>query len=266
MNITSSTQDTEAPEYQYNADDKLMHKWALNFTNRMGDGTGDHEIAYLDMLNLLIELKRDGAMMDIGGGLGRVTEMATGKISEIVVLEPDLKRFEYCHRAFHDPPTIQVLNQLSSTYIRKNPEKKFDLVVLGMVIQHISTTACNDIIKDVARLLKADGVAIISTTLVPECAQGFSYSNTPHDAYVPREEFDRYAECSRIQDKGIPVRRFTEAELRSAVESDFDILQWTQFSYYRREKIAWFAKIFKTRVRDLQDVGNSQFVVVRRRS
>ena len=266
MNSTSNSQVTEAPDYQYNADDDLMHKWAMNFTNRMDDGSGDHEAAYLDMLNLLIALKRKGAMLDIGGGLGRVTEMALGKISEIVVLEPDFKRFEHCHRAFHDPPTTQVLNQLSSSYIHDNPEKRFDLVVLGMVIQHISTTACNNVIKDVARLLDPDGVAIISTTLVPECAQGFSYSDTPQDAYISRDEFNRYAEQSQIQQHGIPVRRFTEAELKSEVESDFEVLQWTQFSYYRPEKIRWFAKTYKTRVRDLQDVGNSQFIVVRKRS
>ena len=264
--MSSEIHTAEVPAYRYNADDNLMHEWALNFTSRLGDGTGDHEAAYLDMLNLLIELKRSGSLLDIGGGLGRVTALARGKIAEIVVLEPDVARFQHCYNAFHDAPTTQVLNQLSSTYIRENPEKQFDLIVLGMVIQHISTNATANIIKDAARLVKPDGVVIISTTLVPECAKGFSYSNVPHKAYVPQDEFDRYAENSLVQDKGIPVRRFTEAELRSAVESDFDVLQWTQFSYYRPERIRWFTKIYNTRVSDLQDIGNSQFVVLRRRS
>jgi len=136
---------------------------------------------------------------------------------------------------------------------------------LSMVIQHVSTHVCQSLIREVAALTKPDGVAVISTTLVPECAQGFSYSNDPGRAYVPRDEFDGYADDAQCQHKGIPVRRFTEAELREAVAPHFDVLQWTQFSYYRAEKIRWFSRILQVPEAALCDVGNSQFVVLRPR-
>ncbi len=252
-------------DYIYNADDDTMDEWAMNFTNRMGDGNGDHEIAYLDMLGLLIDLNRNGSMIDIGCGLGRITEIARGKISEIVALEPDHSRYQDCYQRFHSPPACQILNQMSSQYIGSNPEKHFDLVVLGMVIQHIATAACSKLIEDAAKLVRPSGVVIIATTLAPESLKGFSCSSEPEHSYLSLAEYNSYANNPQTQDRGIPVRRFSEQELKSEVSPYFEILQWTQFSYYRPDRIGWFCEMLKTDAQTLRDAGNSQFVVLRKR-
>jgi cyclopropane fatty-acyl-phospholipid synthase-like methyltransferase len=252
-------------DYIYNADDNAMDEWAMNFNNRLGDGSGDHEEAYLDMLKLLINLNRSGAMIDIGCGLGRVTEIADGRIAEIAALEPDLVRYKDCHKRFHSPPICTVLNQMSYQYISDNPGKLFDLVVLGMVIQHISTDACTHLIEDAAKLVKPDGAVIISTTLAPEDLKGFSYSNEPENSYLSRTEFNNYANNPQTQNKGIPVRRFSEKELKTEVNKHFEVLQWTQFSYYRSSRLEWFCQTLNTLPEILENTGNSQFVVLRKR-
>ncbi len=251
-------------EYIYNATDDALSEWALNFTNRMGDGNGDHEIAYLDILKLLIELKRNGSLMDIGCGLGRVTEIARGRITRIVALEPDNARYLDCKKRFHAPPHCQILNQMSSDYIAKNPDSQFDLVVLGMVIQHVSTASCSQLIRDAAQLVKPNGVVIIATSLAPEPLKGFSRSSEPDKPFLNKEEFDEYANNPHTQDRGIPFRRFSKNELAIEVSPYFDIIQWTQFSYYRPDRIEWFCQMLQTDADTLKNVGNSQFMVLQK--
>ena len=85
-------------------------------------------------------------------------------------------------------------------------------------------------------MLKPDGVGIIFTTHIVEDAKGFSFSQTtPDEAYVSEQQFNDYAEDYENQDKGIPVRRFTKAELLECLEPYLETLYWRQGSYYRED-------------------------------
>src|SRR5690606_21608468 len=132
----------------YNETDDSLDEWAKLFTNRLDDGDGDHEAEYLDALKLLIAMNRNGSMLDVGAGLGRVTAMAAGRVRELVALEPDRDRCQYTYDRFHSPPSCSVYNTFSSNYIQDNPGKTFNVVVVGMVLQHVSTRVCESLIKD----------------------------------------------------------------------------------------------------------------------
>lgn len=251
--------------YKYNETDDSLDEWAKLFTNRLDDGDGDHEAEYLDALKLLIAMNRNGSVLDIGAGLGRVTAMAAGQVKELVALEPDTDRYQYTYDRFHSPPACLVYNAFASDYIRNNPGKTFDLVVLGMVLQHVSTGVCKSLIKEAADLVNDSGVVIIATThAIPE-AEGFSYSNpAPGETYVSEEEYNAYAESSG-HSKGIPVRRFSKETLLNMLAPYFEVIMWRQFSYYRPESIPWFAKILNVSPDSLCNVGDSQFVILRKK-
>lgn len=254
-------------EYTYNADDDTMDLWAKNFTNRLDNGEGDHEAEYLDILKLLFATKKEGALLDIGAGLGRVTALASGNIKEIVALEPDSDRHSYTYNNFHNPPACQVLNQMSSEYIADHPTRKFDIIVLGMVIQHIPTDAFHSLVKDTSELIKDDGVVIIATTHTLESTKGFTYSAPAKDEhYISEEVFNKYANDTRNNSKGIPVRRFSKNELITAVEPFFETIMWRQFSYYRDDSIAYFADFLNISVEELKDTGDSQFLIMQKKA
>jgi hypothetical protein len=153
---------------------------------------------------------------------------------------------------------------MSYQYIEGHSGKLFDLVVLGMVIQHMSTDACTHLIEDASKLVKPNGTVIIATTLAPENLKGFSCSSDPDNSYLTLTEYNTYANNPQTQDRGIPLRRFSENELRAEVAPHFEVLQWTQFSYYRPDQIGWFCEKWKSDAETLQNTGNSQFVVLRK--
>ena len=257
--------ETDMTTYTYRENDDKIKAFASKFVSRIGDNSGPADQDYFDMIRLLFSMKRDGSLLDIGAGLGRVTQIAKEIMAETVALEPDLERWQQCHDGNHEPPRCQVLRQFSSDYINDNPEKKFDIVVVSMVIQHVSTHVCQDILKDAASLLKPDGVGIVFTTHIVEEARGFSFSQTtPDEAYVSEQQFNEYAEDYENQNKGIPVRRFTKAEFLECLAPYFETLYWRQVSYYREDCARWFEKRFGLEAGALLDSGISQFAVVRK--
>lgn len=251
--------------YKYNETDESLDQWGKLFTNRLGAGDGDHEAEYLDILKLLIAVNRNGSMLDIGAGLGRVTAMAAGQVKELVALEPDRDRYQYTYDNFHTPPSCSVHNTFSSEYIQDNPGKTFDVVVLGMVLQHVSTRVCELLLNDAAQLTSDTGVVVVATTHAIPQAEGFTYSNPgAGETYVSEAEYNAYADAAG-HSKGIPVRRFSKRTLMELVARDFEPILWRQFSYYRPEFIPWFAKLLKVPQDSLVDVGDSQFLVMKKK-
>jgi 2-polyprenyl-3-methyl-5-hydroxy-6-metoxy-1,4-benzoquinol methylase len=251
--------------YTYQENDEKIKEFASKFVSRIGDNSGPADQDYFDMVRLLFSMKQDGSLLDIGAGLGRVTQIAKEIMAETVALEPDKERWQQCHAGSHQPPKCQVFRQFSSEYIKNNPEKTFDIVVVSMVIQHVSTTVCQGILKDAASLLKPDGVGIIFTTHIVEEAKGFSFSQTtPDEAYVSEQQFNEYADDYEHQTKGIPVRRFTKAELLECLKPYFEALYWRQGAYYREDCATFFEKRFRLEAGALKDSGINQFVVVRK--
>ncbi len=187
--------------------------------------------------------------------------IANGR-NTIVGLEPDSERFIDCRKRFSGQSNIEIFNTTSSEFRKANPEARFELILNSMVLQHVSTSVCEGILKDIHALLSADGVAIIATT--QNCKELFTFQNSP--AHQTRDKFDAYSEQPNKQMFGIPVRKFSkESFLSSLEENGLLVLHWGQFSYIRTEKVSWFAKQYNVRDDEIRNVGDSQYAIVRRK-
>ncbi len=232
-------------------------------TSRFGDGAGDHEALYVDAIKLLAAANGDGSVIDIGCGRGRIVDMIAPVVGEAVALEPDPGRCNWSREALAHFSNVSVHEQTTHDYIASNPGKQFDLAILGMVLQHMSTRYCVSLLDEVAQLTKTGGIAIVSTTHALEKAACFTYQHVA-DARISEAEFNAYAENSQAQDKGLPVHRFSRAELEALIPQAFTIVQWHQFSYYRPEHLEHFANLHKVSQQELENHGNSQFLVLKK--
>ena len=246
--------------YIYNASDNDLVAWNRNFTSRMGDGSGDPEEDYLSALQVVAAAKPDATLLEIGCGLGRIIQFMN-HVGPIVGLEPDVVRFQACHELLHDATRVQILNCTSTHYKSHHSERRFGIVVVSMVIQHVPTATCDRILLDVHDLLAADGLAVVATTQQDEERFTYQADQTPRTA----KEFDDYAADSSSQAYGIPVRQFSKASFLAAIgRSGLSVVRWGQFSYVRPEKVAWFAKWMGSRPVAIQDVASSQYAILKR--
>jgi SAM-dependent methyltransferase len=252
-------------EYIYKDNDSTMATLSAMLTSRIGDETGNHEAAHLDTINLLVSVFSSGSMIDVGCGMGRIIKAAAGKIREIVALEPDTIRSDWARAEVAGHESVTVLKLMTHEYIAQNPGKQFDLVILSMVLQHLSTHNCKLLMNDLATLTRPGGFAVISTTHALESAKCFTYQHVSQ-ARISEEEFNNYADNSEVQDKGLPVHRFSRTELEALVPQSFELVQWSQCSYYRPQYLDHFAKIHRVTPEELRNIGNSQFMVLKKKA
>lgn len=255
-------------DYVYQDNELTMPAFSSRFTSRIGDGSGYHEELFHDTINLLAHALSPGCMIDIGCGMGRTTQEGGRIMREVVALEPDAERWNFTRELVEDLQNVTVLNQTTQQFIAENPGKKFDLTVLGMVVQHLPTDVVRLVMADLATLTRPGGIAVLSTTHALEKAKCFSYQKADQGrlkAQISEEEFNRYAADSAAQDKGLPVHRFSRSEFEAIVPDSFNISYWQQYSYYRPEHLEYFAWLHSVTPEELADTGNSQFMVLQRK-
>jgi 2-polyprenyl-3-methyl-5-hydroxy-6-metoxy-1,4-benzoquinol methylase len=255
--------EVETQSYKYNATDEALIEWIKQFTSRVGDGTGDIEEVYLSALKLIASCKPGAKYLDIGSGLGRIVDMMRHSAGTLIGLEPDVSRFQVCHRAYHDGERVRILNSTTSAFRDAHPEARFDVITLSMVLQHVSTGTCEQILRDVHELLTPDGVAMISTTHFYEERFTFQLKPAPQSS----EDYDRYASDTANGQWGIPVRMFSKASFLSALErAALETTVWGPFSYVRPERLSGIAALYGAPPEALRDMGISQYAVVKRRA
>jgi ubiquinone/menaquinone biosynthesis C-methylase UbiE len=249
--------------YTYNATDQGLAAWNRNFTSRIGDGSGDPEEEFLSLVRLIATCKSGAKCLDLGCGHGRIIELVKHSAGAVVGLEPDFERFRSCHGAHHDGHRIHIFHSSSQEYKNAHPEDRFDIVIVSMVLQHVPTWICDQILRDVHELLMPDGVAIVATA--QQDVERFVCQSNP--APLTAEEFDHYAADTANQQWGLPVRNFSRASLIQAIgKADLRMIHWGQFSYVRPEKLSWYAALVNVSPEVIEDVGVSQYAVVKRLS
>lgn len=247
--------------YIYNASDDDLLLWNQNFTSRMGDGLGDPEEEFLELVKLIIRCRPGSRVLDIGCGLGRFVDLIGQHVGRMTCLEPDEARYRHCYRHHNNGVSVEVLHTTSGDYRRRQPEARFDLVLLSMVLQHVSTATCLELLDDMAHLLGPNGIGVIATT--QQDIERFTYQSDPTVRSVA--EFNEYCSSSEDQRYGIPVRQFSKASLLAAVaQSNLDIIRWGQFCYLKPEKVDWYANWMGSSPSAIENLGISQYAVVRR--
>lgn len=251
----------KAPAYTYNLDDSKISVWNRNFTSRIGDETGDPEEEYLSLLRLIANCRPNAKYLDIGCGEGRVVDLVKHSVGSLVGLEPDTERYRVCYKAHDDGDRIRIVNSTSIEYKNAHPQDRFDIIAVSMVLQHVPTGICDQILRDVRELLMAGGVGVIATTQQAVERLTFTFNPTPQSV----EDFDRYAADTANQRWGLPVRIFSKASFLQAIEhAGLNVVHWSQFSYVRSEKLAWVAAQLGVSPEAIQNVGTSQYAVVKR--
>jgi len=247
--------------YAYNRSDDELSAWGQSFTSRIGDGTGNPEEDYLSVLKLIANCKPNAKYLDIGCGVGRIIQIVQHSVGSLVGLEPELERFQACYKAHNDGDRIRIINSTSREYKDAHPEDRFDIIAVSMVLQHVPTGICDQILRDVREFLMPEGVAIIATT--QQDVERFTFEFNPRPQTV--EEFDRYAVDTANQQWGIPVRMFSKASFHQTIEqAGLHIIHWSQFSYFRPEKLAWWAARSGVPPEAIRHVAISQYAVVKR--
>lgn len=237
------------------------------YTSRIGDGSGHHEEAFHNIVLLLAHACSDGSVADVGCGMGRTTHAIAPIVKELVSLEPDVTRWEYTRELVHNYRNVTVLNETTQDYISRHPHKQFDLIIVGMVLQHLPTKVTKAVMDDILALTKIGGIAVVSTTHALEKARCFSYQHVAKGIPRPKiseDEFNRYAAATDSQDKGLPVRRFSRSEFEAIIPYNFEIVSWGQYSYCRPEHLDYFAWLDGVAPHELADVGNSQYLILKR--
>lgn len=253
-------------DYTYKFDDGALKGFNSQFETRVGDNSSHHSSSYLQLLHLLLCLNRDGSVLDIGAGTGRATAIAKEISREVVALEPDKHRWSHCHRDHHNDPSCRVLHQTSGDFRQDHPQKQFDLVIVGMVLQHLATDVCKALLEDVLMLLPRGGIALIYTSHALEETKGFSFSEDHERYYISEEEFNNYANAKPAeQQMGLPVHRFSKQDLIESLPSQLDAIFWQQTAYYRKNRLQSFAKKYQVEPEKLKDTGHQQLLVAQKR-
>jgi SAM-dependent methyltransferase len=250
-------------DYTYHDTDPELEVWNRNFTSRIGDGTGDPEEEFLALVKLVAACKPNSKCLDIGCGLGRIIQMIGHSVRSAVGLEPDLQRFQSCRDRIQDGDRIEIVRSNSSDYKNVHPEDRFDIIIVSMVLQHVPTWICDQILSDVSDLLTPEGVAIIATAQ----QQVERFTCQSNSAPLTPEELDRYGADTLNQRWGLPIRNFSKASFIQTVErAGLHVIHWGQFSYVRPEKLLWYAAQVNVAAEAIQDVAVSQYAVVKRAS
>src|SRR6056297_2210901 len=98
-------------EYVYQDKEATMPTLSAMLTSRMGDGSGDHEAAFLDTIKLIAAARSSGALLDIGCGRGRITQSTAEIMREVVALEPDPGRCNWTRELLADYDNVSVHQQ-----------------------------------------------------------------------------------------------------------------------------------------------------------
>jgi SAM-dependent methyltransferase len=246
--------------YVYHGDDAELAAAAGIFTSRFGDGRGDHEEDFLSAVRLVAAGKAGGAFLDVGSGVGRIIDLVRPHAGKVTGLEPDQDRFLACESGYARDPGVQMFRMTTAELRRRFPRRRFDLIVVSMVLQHVSTGTCAQILQDVRALMAPDALAVIVTTHFFEERFTFEADPSPHEA----AEFDSCADGVSRPDKGLPVRMFSKQALdRAIADAGLEAIVWRQFSYIRPDGLDEAVVRYDAPAERLHDLGLSQYVVVR---
>jgi SAM-dependent methyltransferase len=246
--------------YVYPGDDAELAAATPMFTSRIGDGRGNHEEDFLSALRLAAAGKAGGAFLDVGSGVGRIVDLVRAEAGRVTGLEPDAERCRACETGFAHDPRVAMFRMTTTDYRVRFPRRRFDLVTVSMVLQHVSTGTCARILGDVRAMMAPGALAVIATTHFFEERFTFEADASAHDA----AEFDRCADGEPRPDKGLPVRMFSQASLAQEIaRAGLEPIVWRPFTFVRPESLERAAAQYRAPPERLRDVGLSQYVVAR---
>ena len=134
----------------------------------------------IQISNELFRINRENSsLLDIGCGPGFMLDEFRNKFKHVAGIEPSTRLSQYASKKYK----LKVYNSLFTLKIAKTIRKKFDVVVLSHIIEHVPDPV--DFIKAVSQVLKEKGIIYIETPNIDSWLAKIERSNytflTPAD-------------------------------------------------------------------------------------
>jgi ubiquinone/menaquinone biosynthesis C-methylase UbiE len=183
------------------------------------------------------------SLLDLGCGQGRLIIKFSDYFQKVTGLEPDKHRIEAAklNVAEQNINHVEFINALFQD--AGFPDNHFDAVICNQVLQHVNTATVDEIINEVYRVLKKDGVFVLSVsgteTDKEYFKKAFLVNDTGHSTEVNQEEFNR---LTNDQNGILPIRFFLAENIRNYL-SRFTLLeQLSHTEFYPHPTLLFIAK------------------------
>ena len=113
-------------------------------------------------------------LLDLGCGAGRLTIKFSKYFQQVTALDPDKYRLNNARENIKSRGIENVIYVQAPFLASKLPDKYFDVVLCNQIIQHIDTEMIEPMIQGIFRVLKPNGVLVLTT----------SYSNRGNDFFL----------------------------------------------------------------------------------
>jgi len=102
------------------------------------------------------------SLLDIGSGEGSFLELIKPKFQIIYSIEIDPFALKLLKEKFSSDPKIILIPTTVTDFLKKNPDLSFDYITCLDVLEHIPLSECQMVIEKLFRLLKPEGLLIMS--------------------------------------------------------------------------------------------------------
>jgi len=149
-----------------NNSDKNIREYSQEYFLQMEGGFDDFAQGRIaerfERLLKLINFSRTDKVLDLGAGRGEIGTLLKGKVKEIILSDYSEEALQIMRQGFGNRKNIKIekINAKQIPY----PNGYFDKVFLLEVIEHLYTHEANLVLAEIKRVLKKDGLLILSTS------------------------------------------------------------------------------------------------------
>jgi SAM-dependent methyltransferase len=149
-------------------------------------GQGGAQLAYEHLHRYLFALRwsKDKKVLDVASGSGYGAALLSQAASQVWALELDRQSVVYARRTWDRSNLIFVQGDATSLPFAS---ASFDLVVALEILEHVQNSS--NLVREIARVVRPSGVALISTPDKARYSDARNYSNPFHVREFYRDEF-----------------------------------------------------------------------------
>lgn len=166
----------------------------------------------------LFQKNRFGSLLDLGCGKGRLTSKFSKYFNTVTALDPDRWRLEQAIKNLGEK-NIRNVEYVEAFFQDTDfPDDYYDVVICNQMIQHIDTNTIQPIIQEILRILKTNGILLLTTSYSEKNADYFLKSYFKNGSVETEEigeiEFNR---LMTNHEKILPIHYFSKRALKKYV-------------------------------------------------
>ena len=198
------------PDYQYNA---LQSK---NYIHSNWYKTK------LDAIEKLLNVKKTNRILDIGPGSGNFEFMFAKKVKEIVAIDYNDEAVDFLKRKIKEKKIKNVKVQVGDVRKLGKVQRKFDIIIMVDVIEHLNDKEAKKVIKSFKNILTRTGKVCIVT---PNFKSGWVLLEWMLDAFRLAPELSGKQHLSKFEPKTL-VKTFEDAKYKIDTFVSFNFLSF----------------------------------------